>query len=151
MIIILMLVFSAILIGCEKIPDCDRIDGYIAEVCYPSDNLSLNSQGGKITVAIEISNMVYDTHIDGNCSSACVMIASSGVNRSVCHDSWIGLHQGTNDMATKAVLDFFYRDERVDFDEVKRRIDSTPNYSMNLIPADTAKRIGLVDEILYCD
>ena len=60
--------------------------------------LILNSWGGYIDAAYEISDLIIDyeidTHVIGRCESACTIIFLAGENRTIEKGSWLGYHQG---------------------------------------------------------
>ena len=71
--------------------------------------LQLNSGGGEIDAAMYLADIIIDyeldTHIDGECSSACVLIFLGGEKRSLARGSWIGFHKST--WASNYIKDYY--------------------------------------------
>jgi|TARA_Y100000815_G_scaffold264162_1_gene279515 hypothetical protein len=63
----------------------------------PITTLQLNSAGGEVYAASQISDIVIDfeldTHVHGDCDSSCVTIFLAGARRSMSRGSRIGFHQ----------------------------------------------------------
>ena len=61
--------------------------------------LQLDSAGGEIEAAMHLADVIIDyeldTHIDGDCSSACVLLFLGGEKRSLARGSWIGFHKSS--------------------------------------------------------
>ena len=59
--------------------------------------LQMNSRGGLIDAAIYMSDIIIDyeldTHIVGECSSACAILFIAGEKRTIQRGSWLGFHQ----------------------------------------------------------
>jgi hypothetical protein len=82
--------------------------------------ITLNSRGGEINDAKEVVDYIRNAHwttgipMGGVCASACVMVWSSGAEKSASNPSWIGVHQsfdsygdkdGSVDRAGTAIMD----------------------------------------------
>ena len=71
--------------------------------------LQLNSRGGEIEAAMHLADVIIDyelnTHIDGECSSACVLIFLGGEKRSLARGSWIGFHKSS--WASNHIKDYY--------------------------------------------
>jgi hypothetical protein len=69
--------------------------------------ISLNSRGGEINDAADLVKYVkkegWNTSIPagGVCASACVMVWSSGAEKSALYPFWVGVHQSFDDYANK--------------------------------------------------
>ena len=61
--------------------------------------IKLNSIGGEIDAAIYLADVIIDyelnTHIEGECLSACVIMFLGGDKRSLARGSWIGFHKSS--------------------------------------------------------
>ena len=150
----LIFILAAItLTGCNIFgyPDCDKTITDIQEMCMPRVNQNLDSGGGLVLAALEISKHTIYTHVENECSSACVMIAASGTKRSACSDARFGLHQATASSGTQRMKEFYSSDPRIDSKLVNHYIDNTPNNRMRYYTAHRALTLGLIDEVLDCD
>jgi hypothetical protein len=71
--------------------------------------LQLDSAGGEIEAAMHLADVIIDyeldTHIDGECSSACVLMFLGGGKRSLARGSWIGFHKST--WASNYIKDYY--------------------------------------------
>lgn len=71
--------------------------------------LQLDSAGGEIDAAMHLADVIIDyeldTHIDGECSSACVLMFLGGGKRSLARGSWIGFHKST--WASNYIKDYY--------------------------------------------
>jgi len=71
--------------------------------------LVLNSSGGSLWAADEMGRVVLDygldTHVDGECSSACVTVFLSGTSRTMARGSKIGFHQ--NSWSEDSMRDYY--------------------------------------------
>ena len=71
--------------------------------------VQLDSTGGEIEAALHLADVVIDyeldTHIEGECSSACVLIFLGGQNRSLARGSWIGFHKSS--WASNYIRDYY--------------------------------------------
>lgn len=63
--------------------------------------IQLNSLGGLIEAAVFMSDIIIDfelnTHVVGECSSACTLMFLAGNKRTIERGSWLGFHQGSWD------------------------------------------------------
>ena len=63
--------------------------------------LQLNSLGGLIDAAVYMSDIIIDyeldTHIVGECASACAILFIAGEKRTIQRGSWLGFHQSSWD------------------------------------------------------
>ena len=81
--------------------DADDLDRLKAELSRNGGvkTLVLNSGGGSLWAAEEMARIVIDygldTHVDGECSSACVTLFLAGETRTMARGSKIGFHQNT--------------------------------------------------------
>ena len=71
--------------------------------------LQLNSTGGEIEAAMHLADVIIDyeldTHIEGECSSACVLMFLGGEKRSLARGSWIGFHKSS--WASNFIKDYY--------------------------------------------
>lgn len=139
------------LAGCAKDPSCSSIRGDITEACEPTEMLVLNSNGGYIKPAITIANRVTYTHVESYCMSACVLIASAGIERTACSDAIYGLHSADTQWGTDLMIEFYEQDERVFLVMIEIFIRNTPFEHTWFLNAFEAKIYGLVDIILDCE
>lgn len=130
---------------------CDYISSEITESCVPDEMLVLNSGGGLVVAAIRTANRVTYTHVERRCHSACIMIASAGIDRTACHDARYGFHQASKATGTKLMVEFYYRDSRINAEMIESIIRATPFENAFYIDAYTAKYIGIVDTIVDCE
>lgn len=153
--LLLVLVLSGC--DCSSVIDGDLL-GRIkwgSENCeYNLDYIELESGGGWVKPAIRISNSIklHDTttRVLRYCSSACVLISSSGLNREICARGRIGLHAGSTRTATRQVLEFYRDDSRVDYEAIKNIIINTPYSDIHNLTPYEARNLGLVDSIVFC-
>ena len=77
--------------------------------------LQMNSRGGLIDAAIYMSDIIIDyeldTHIVGECSSACAILFIAGEKRTIQRGSWLGFHQSSWDKASiKEHYDYYKKE-----------------------------------------
>lgn len=161
--ILFAIITTLSLVGC--FPDCSsltpegnldgRINSNSGHCDYNHAELTVNSGGGDVTDAINIANYIVDAEgvvtVDGQCSSACALLLSAAPHRIMCHDSWVGLHQGNRVKATSMMMRFFAEDDRIDYNWLDVIITNTPHEEAYWLSAYDAIRIGLADEIVTCE
>jgi hypothetical protein len=81
-----------------ELGDADQFEATVRYVTEPVLVL-LNSPGGKVKDALAISREVntrgWDTHVSGQCSSACFIIFAAGHRRTYASNSRIGVHSAS--------------------------------------------------------
>ena len=77
---------------------------FIKKILLKTSNIKtiqLNSLGGIIEAAVYMGDIIIDfelnTHVIGECASACTIIFLAGEKRTVQKGSWLGFHQGSWD------------------------------------------------------
>lgn len=149
------------------------LNGYIGPKTYESllsfsqkdiaDRIIITSQGGDIgsavSIALWISRNKVPVIVDGNCSSACVIIAVSGPHLYATNGSKFGFHQGAasssiNSQHTKYIG--LVATEMIET-ELKIRgvpedilywVRNTPSDDMHYLTARQLKLAGVVDTII---
>lgn len=157
---------SCDLVDCSSVAG-NRIDGRITpfmSMCAIEygDVLYLESNGGWVPSAIEVSDRVQDsetdTFVDTFCGSACVNILASGQTRYMCSDALLGLHRGTDPYADALTYNHYKSIERVDHEAVWHEMIKSPYYNVAFaetgdftrIKPDRALELGLIDEVVDC-
>ncbi len=92
---------------------------YLKETLLQNRNiltLELNSLGGLIEAAVYMSDIIIDfelnTHVVGECASACTIIFLAGEKRTIERGSWLGFHQGSWD---KNSIKLHYQNNKEDY------------------------------------
>lgn len=165
---LILIVISVLLVSCnpqESSPHCDQIGGsYIAgEIGVDADKcnidygktIDLNSGGGSLAVAIRIADRIAlnetGVFVSEYCGSACTVFLASADHRSMCHYSFIGVHQGGNDETTEKYLEYMKQDPRIDYEAIAETVADTGFLNVALFNSYKAKKLGLIDQVIECD
>ena len=86
----------------------------LEEVLAPGDTVTLDSDGGLVTAAGHMAELIMrlhaDTRVDQRCVSACALVFAAGHHRTTGPDARIGVHQSTGSAEVDEALGHALRD-----------------------------------------